>query len=495
MAKLSLISLNILLVFALKIFFGGEVTVVQKMQSNIKPGETLLVELEITKGDREGFAKWQQKLPLGFIASSVETDGATFSFKNQEIKVIWMALPEKETFSIKYKIETSLETSGDYNLSGKFSYIEENERKDVSSEIFILTVEGNAVAIEQNENTETELELEEPSFGEDLFGGEVVTDTEETVDIVSEEVITEQVVDKNLEKEKPSQTNKSNAVITQAAADGIVSVSRKVNHIGEGNYLVTLNITKGNLNSFGKVEDYLPPNYIASENTSNQGIFSFKGNVAKILWMTLPKEENIEVSYNLKSTSDELDSALIHGVFSYLNVDESNQTKLAPTKFRNFLSKEALADETTDSENPSQNENIAPEQLVNNEDVSTVDVKKLTEETPINDENLISEITNIPPPETAVSYKVQIAAAKKEVTQQYFIDRHNITEAVAIEYHENWYKYTIGGYNVYKAARDKRNDIWAANNKINDAFVTAYNAGERISVQEALMISKQKWFK
>ena len=48
---------------------------------------------------------------------------------------------------------------------------------------------------------------------------------------------------------------------------------------------------------------------------------------------------------------------------------------------------------------------------------------------------------------------------------------------------------------ILKEARDKRNQVWAENNKINDAFVTAYNSGERISVQEALMISKQKWFK
>ena len=72
MTKIFLISMNLIIVFALKIFFGGDVKVEQKMQETIKPGETLNVKLEITKGDREGFAKWQQTLPEGFIASSVE---------------------------------------------------------------------------------------------------------------------------------------------------------------------------------------------------------------------------------------------------------------------------------------------------------------------------------------------------------------------------------------------------------------------------------------
>ena len=59
-------------------------------------------------------------------------------------------------------------------------------------------------------------------------------------------------------------------------------------------------------------------------------------------------------------------------------------------------------------------------------------------------------------------------------------------------YYNTWYKYTIGAFNIYKEARDRRNEIWAEENKIDDAFVTAYNSGERITVQEALMISKQK---
>ncbi|MBL4710546.1 MAG: hypothetical protein JKY48_19125 [Flavobacteriales bacterium] len=506
MAKLSLISLNVLLVFALKIFFGGDVTIVQKMQPNIRPGDTLMVELEITKGDREGFAKWQQRLPQGFIASSIETNGATFSFKNQEIKVIWMALPEKETFSIKYKIETSTETNGDYNLLGKFSYIEENERKDVASEVFILTIGENAVAVKQTESNESE----KPSFGEGVLdkASDKTTTEADNTEALSDKIVTEptEIADNSVKSETPSNSSTDNTIITQAAKDGTASIIRKVKHIGQGNYEVTLNISKGNLNSFGKVEDYLPPDYTASENTSYQGIFSFKGNVVKILWMTLPTEENIAVTYNLKSTSDELDSAIIHGVFSYLNVDESNQTKLAPTKFRNFLAEASLADEAIKSENKNPNEDSPTEQLANRNtsDQNTEEEKIVVEESevmeeieeiPMTEDELVSEITNVPSPETSVSYKVQIAAAKKEVTQQYFIDRHNITEPISIEYHESWYKYTLGGYDIYKAARNKRNDIWAANNKVNDAFVTAYNAGERISVQEALMISKQKWFK
>ena len=55
-------------------------------------------------------------------------------------------------------------------------------------------------------------------------------------------------------------------------------------------------------------------------------------------------------------------------------------------------------------------------------------------------------------------------------------------------------KFMIGDHAEYKNARNHREKV-RDGNKVASAFVVAYNIGKRITVQEALMISNQKWFK
>lgn len=87
---------------------------------------------------------------------------------------------------------------------------------------------------------------------------------------------------------------------------------------------------------------------------------------------------------------------------------------------------------------------------------------------------------------------MQIAATHQNISDNHFKNKYSLNDKIAREMHEGWNKFTIGGYTTYKEARDKRNVVWN-NHKITDAFVTAYNNGVRVTVQEALMISNQKW--
>ena len=62
-----------------------------------------------------------------------------------------------------------------------------------------------------------------------------------------------------------------------------------------------------------------------------------------------------------------------------------------------------------------------------------------------------------------------------------------------IERHEGWIKYTTGRYGAYQEARDQRQAYVSGGHNFPGPFVAAYNNGDRITVQEALMLSQQRW--
>ena len=95
-----------------------------------------------------------------------------------------------------------------------------------------------------------------------------------------------------------------------------------------------------------------------------------------------------------------------------------------------------------------------------------------------------------------VSYRVQVAATHKKIKNlKNFFEKRNITDNVVVEKNGAWFKYTIQQPSkTYQEARNQRNTIWEQT-PIKGAFVVAYNGKKRITVQEALMMSNQKWVK
>ena len=100
------------------------------------------MELDVAKGDVSGFAKLQQNLPPGFSAEQGESANATFSFKDQKVKFLWMALPN-DNFKVSYKVNVDASLSGNQIIEGTFAYIKDNETEKFIIAKDIITVGAN----------------------------------------------------------------------------------------------------------------------------------------------------------------------------------------------------------------------------------------------------------------------------------------------------------------------------------------------------------------
>jgi hypothetical protein len=146
------------------------------------------------------------------------------------------------------------------------------------------------------------------------------------------------------------------------------------------------------------------------------------------------------------------------------------------------------------------NESNAEEsELVENQPEKTTTQKESTESSPVQTDVVVSKsnvnnnIVNVPSPQTGITYRVQIAAGHNNLRKTEFEKLYNFPEGYTLESIDGWLKYTTGSHEYYKEARNDRERISSQYDKFQGPFVTAYNDGERITVQEALMITNQEW--
>lgn len=466
MTKTLLLIPHFLILFLWGLFADGpgfDITV----PGQVKPGDSFTVEVVIHKGEYKDFARFLQNLPEGFTATEVESDGAKFLFENNTVKFIWYSAPSKNDLKISYKVTVPAGASGEKQITGKYSYVENGSSTSVSLDTKTIQVGDGGSA-----NT-------------------VVTTQTPATDTMA----------------KPPVNVAARRIVPMEAGNG---------------FTVEITVSKGDLRSFAKVQDSLPDGFAAAEIQTDGAKFSVEGNKVKFTWYDLPSASELKVSYKVSVQPGITGRHAISGYFSYV---ENEKGKIAPmpASVINITGPVIAANTGNDNGNNGTSTTGATGATGDNrtpDNGSTASGATGASSAPTGDSGSMAvastgptgtadsgnsgnsgssgssggtntTVSTVPAPQNGVNYRVQIAAMSRFVETSVFAGMFGINEKIDAEMQGGLNKYLVGSFGGYKEARDKRESIRGKG--VSDAFVTAYNNGRRITVQEALMLTSQQW--
>lgn len=432
----------------MKVLSQGDVSVALSAPNEVVAGTEFEVQVTIDKGELESYSRLLQNIPAGLKASSGVTSDADFSYKDKRARFMWMNLPDDEQFVVSYRVKVDQRLKGTFSIDGKFSYIEDNERRSISANSNEITI------------------LPSPDIDPSLI-----------VDINDYEKL---II----------------PYILPAFGDPKIACIRQT-PIKDGNgYIVNLIVSKERKEKFAKIEEKIPQGFTAESITDRDATFTYSKGTAKFLWMNIPASAFFKVSYRLIPTSSAYRQPELDGTFSYLEDEKTISIDIQQTK-------KDLAEVKTPEDLYMLMAGIASENLASTPTPKDANTQNTETDTKVID---VPVANNTRPrdlksnnrfqlePEDGVYYRVQLAAGHKPVSIRRYFKKYKLDKEVRKEYHDGWHKYSIGSFADYKAARDYRVHIWNTT-VIDDAFVSAYNDGSRITVQEALMVANQKWYK
>ena len=475
MPKAILIFINIIGFLLFTILNINDVVITHTAPKEIAIGQEVEVNLIINKNNFSGPGRLRLDLSQadGITVKENMSDGSSFTFKENEVLFIWYDLPSEKSIVISYTIIALENTTGIKKIAGDFSFINDNERKQLEVPALIFKVDSELVAEENS-------------------------------------------------KENNSST----------------SSVRSIEKL-ENEYFITVKTTIDNHKGFARIKEELPMNYTVEAIETAGSVFKNADGYAKFIWTNLP-DSNSEIIVKYKITNNiGLDTNFtISGVFSSEKlISEGYNSGIDIPETEYVLYKEIISNTETDSieaditvqedskqdtllELASNNE----ENIVNSKDTeevinetiskvvldSTIDsFKNVIEEGKVNKEvikeiaieevevikvkkeEVIKNIISTKKVNNNVDYKVQILAGHRIISDKQVSNQFNYNGEYALETHNGWIKYTVGTNSKYSDARDSRNEL--KNYNFPGPFVTAYNYGERISVQEALILTSQNW--
>ncbi len=434
----------------------------------VDAGKEFNVNIVIKKGMLEEFSRFQQDLPAGLTAAALNSGTADFSFDKQRLRFIWLKLPPQEEINISYKVKVDERLKGQFTIPGEFSYVEKDERKS-------LTVNSDPIVIQPSPAVTANLQVDISEFAKVISAEKAATGTSYNISCI---------------RQKPYKTTTGNE------------------------FIVRLLIFKKEMNKFAKIEEQIPEGFDAKSIDSKDGIFTYKDGLVKFVWMNLPPEKVFIVSYRLIPLSSRTMAEMpIKGQLSYIDEGRNividivqKDMDLAGANEQNieqYLSSTGLVATGSSTGNVTETPKEEPKSIKEvtitkkEETPAETESRTVTEETKTAETKESTPVqkeqgrrySDIPPTlslpvQGGIYYRIQLAATHRIVDPLSNYKKYNLDRPVLLEFHDGWYKYSIGSFEKYSEAQAYR-DMLVNNKRISGAFVVAYENGRRIDVSDA----------
>lgn len=475
MIKYILIVFNSLILFLSGLFNADNgITITSKIPAVMFVGKEVPVELMVSKGSMSGFAKLQLELPGGFTVREADEKGATYTHNEGIAKWVWAILPSESEFTIKLVLVPGNESIGARTIRAKYSYVENNVKQVV--EMLPADVQVSAGAPEDG------------SASAPIVTSESSAPSPSVMQQETEVPVLPPPVTSNSEK------------------PGSIVLKRTIRSLSSTEFEVELQIAKGATKGFARYSDILPQDVVVKSAKTDGSSFSLADGKIKFVWVNVPEKDTLLVSYLI--SSKRIQAVELKGEYTYLEDNQSKKQEIDAhsLSFENPIGGEKQvassdkkaaepgvakekSEKKTLSKKPAEKKPVIAEpteKVVKESKKSKVKSREKEEAGPVQPAIVQTEGT---------FYQVQIGAFNKsKVTTKKLEKRFNISEPINSEMASGFTKFMVGTHREYKEARDHREKV-ISDNKIKSSFVVAYNNGKRITVQEALSITNQKWYK
>lgn len=249
----------------------------------------------------------------------------------------------------------------------------------------------------------------------------------------------------------------SSALLVLAVAGSVMAVNcrRSIQSISANEVKVEIVINKDQLSSFARLAESIPEGSTIKYAKSEGGRLTIQDNKVKIIWLTLPQQASITISYIVSTEALKEGNYTISGNFSYVDGGLTKEFEIPANNFTINGSRIASTLSASASEAA----------LIN---------KVMT--------GNIFATTN-------VTYAIQILSTKDKLSADHF-SKNKVQQVKVETTTDGTNKYIMGAYKSSDEAIATRDSL--VKKGFNDAFVVAYNNNQRITLEEAKQLEAGK---